>query len=261
MATKIEDNRLRKVSTTNSVPIWVTEIFSSNPDVNTNELLIEHAKKIAEERKQFDKLPSKPVTPEFARDNVLVRTSPPFERNHETRLDVDGRVAGHGFMMRIKSFNRETNNLFNSKMDESDGKTFLPFRLINQKLKNSEIVDWSYCSDLENWKLLEDNRVLFKDENVPYEVQPSPEFVKRQKQELADYQRKAQHEQVAREQENEQVRLLGIQLNKEDGERRAREIIQKQKEAEKLELEKQNSPQLKVSSPEAPGEPLNQNEN
>jgi hypothetical protein len=238
MAKPIEDNRLRKISTTNSVPNWTNEIYSANPDVNTNELLIEHAKKVAIERKQFHLLPSRPCTEEFAGDNVLVRTTPPFERVHETKQDVDWRVVGHGFMMRIRCFSPETNNLFNSKMDESDGKTFLPFRFIAQKLKNNETVGWDYCSNWENWKILEGDRLLFKDENEPYETQQSPEFVARQQAELQAYRIQAQHERIAREQKQERIRLLAIQRLREKSEKEAREEIEK---AEQLEKQNQES--------------------
>lgn len=163
--------------------------------------------------------------------------------------------------------------IINQKLDEADGKTFLPFRLIVKKFQAGELIDWDYCSDLENWKLLEDNRVLFKDENEPYLTQQSPEFLRLQQIDLKSQLDQAKLEQNAREAKAEQIRLLGIQLGKQEHEEKARKIIdshQTQDELHQKEImdnlarvEKEKS--LSSNSPSAvsptEGDPLQSNEN
>jgi hypothetical protein len=159
----------------------------------------------------------------------ITKSIPPFQLVMETKQDVDGRVIGHGNVRRMKCLSPENNAKIEVWFETCRGKTYPAWHIPFEKLKVGEFVIFEDFSVLDRCSLLENGQLLYEGDPIPYDIQPTAEFVARQQAEIQAYQIKAQHEQIAREQENEKVRLLGIQLNKERGEREARELIQKEK--------------------------------
>jgi len=183
MAKPIENNQERKVSMTSSVPIWVTNIYSANPDVDKNILLINSAKNLALERKQYNLLPdthSYEVGDLKKRGLKMLSCRTPTDYTTKALMDSNGCVIKTIRVLEPKTLIGDPSKIkklleFAGLCDQED----IPFAYDNLKL-TGDFENYEPYADPSRWSWIEENRLCFDSKDF-YETYDSPEAVARQK--------------------------------------------------------------------------------